>query len=127
MAARILSLGQCAADDYTLTHFLQGNYDAEVVPADTAVEALDQLREGSFNLILVNRMLDRDGDSGLGFISRLKEDPALGSIPVMLVSNYSDAQQQAVMLGALPGFGKSALSDAKTRDRLDAVLRSRST
>jgi len=30
-------------------------------------------------------------------------------VPVMLVSNYQEAQQQAVGAGAVPGFGKDSL------------------
>jgi hypothetical protein len=40
----------------------------------------------------------------------------------MLVSNYTDAQEQATVLGALPGFGKAALRDAVTHQRLTDVL-----
>ncbi len=40
----------------------------------------------------------------------------------MLVSNYEDAQQDAVARGALPGFGKAALRQPETRNRLAAIL-----
>jgi hypothetical protein len=40
----------------------------------------------------------------------------------MLVSNHKDAQQQAATRGALLGFGKAELTDAKTLARLGAVL-----
>ena len=43
----------------------------------------------------------------------------------MLVSDLPEAQNQAVALGALPGFGKSALSLPQTLDRLRAALRRR--
>ena len=121
---KVLSLGQCAADHYTLTQYLENAYGVEVVPADTARDALDELQKGPCALVLVNRILDRDGDSGLDFIRRLKEDAGLAATPVMLVSNYSDAQQQAIALGALAGFGKASLGDARTSARLAAVLRS---
>src|SRR5262249_46978859 len=95
---------------------------AEVVGADTFDEALDQLRQGGFDLVLVNRVLDYRGESGLDFISRVKEDESLRQGPVMLVGNYEEAQQQAVERGALPGFGKSALGHPRTLGRLRAVL-----
>ncbi len=72
--------------------------------------------------MLVNRILDLDGDSGLDFISRLKSDPETSGIAVMLVSNLSDAQEQAVARGALPGFGKARLGDAKAMETLKAAL-----
>jgi two-component system chemotaxis response regulator CheY len=40
----------------------------------------------------------------------------------MLVSNYADAQREAMSLGALPGFGKAGLNDASTNTRLQEIL-----
>ena len=122
MSTKILSLGQCAADNYVLGHFLESSFGAKVITADTVPEALAQLREGQFNLVLVNRLLDADGASGLAFISQLQEDAELAKTPVMLVSNYPDAQKQAVTRGALLGFGKASLGDARTAERLKHVL-----
>src|SRR5438552_10025899 len=113
MPKKVLSLGQCAADDYAIRYFLQSDFGAEVSMADTIPEALARLRAEQFDLVLVNRVLDATGASGLGFISQLKEDAALADVPVMLISNYPDAQQQAVARGALPGFGKNGLGDAR--------------
>jgi two-component system chemotaxis response regulator CheY len=122
MVKKVLSLGQCAADNYTITQFLESNFDAAVVPADTFDEALAQLRAGAFDLVLVNRLLDINGASGLAFIGQLQADSELASIPVMLVSNYADAQREAVSLGALMGFGKAGLDDAGTRARLHGIF-----
>jgi CheY-like chemotaxis protein len=98
------------------------NFAAEVVTAHTAREALDLLRQGGFRLVLVNRVLDADGSPGLSFIQQLKSDEKMRDVPVMLVSNYEDAQRQAVAAGALPGFGKSALGQPQTVARLRKVL-----
>jgi CheY-like chemotaxis protein len=122
MAKKVLSLGQCGADNYTLSQFLASGFDAQVVPADDFDEALAQLRDDTFDLVLVNRVLDANGASGLSFIRQLKADPELASIPVMLVSNYADAQREAVALGALMGFGKAVLDDSGTRARLQGIL-----
>ena len=40
----------------------------------------------------------------------------------MLVSNYAEAQSQAISLGATPGFGKSDLGNPKARDALAPIL-----
>jgi hypothetical protein len=58
---------------------------------------------------LVNRVLDGDfgSDDGLSIIDRVTKD---AEPPVaILISNYDDAQAEAVRRGALPGFGKKAL------------------
>jgi CheY-like chemotaxis protein len=121
-AKTVLSLGQCAADSYAISQFLIGSFDVQVTEADTAAETLERLRATPVDLVLVNRILDVDGDSGLDFISRLKAEPEMTGIPVMLVSNHAEAQKQAVARGALPGFGKAQLADAKTVELVKTAL-----
>jgi two-component system chemotaxis response regulator CheY len=119
---RILSLGQCGADHAGIAWTIRSHFDAEVVSAGTAEDALTLLRDEDFALVLVNRVFDWNGASGVDFIARLKTEEGLKDIPVMLVSNYDDPQRQAVQLGALPGFGKAALQDPRTLDRLRKAL-----
>jgi two-component system chemotaxis response regulator CheY len=119
---RVLSVGQCAADHFAISRAIERHFPAEVAEASTTAEATAQLREGQFALVLVNRIFDRDGTSGLDVIRRLKADDALHGVPVMLVSNYDEAQQQAVTAGAAPGFGKSALGQPSMLARLKEFL-----
>lgn len=121
---RILNVGQCGFDKSNLTRFFDQHFRAQVSSVDTFDEALAKLRAGSFNLVLVNRISDADGSPGLELIETLKADQALAEVPVMLVSNFANAQADAVALGALPGFGKSDLRDPKTVENLSAVLNS---
>ena len=106
---RILSVGQCSFDHASIVRHLGQVYGAEVAGADSKGQALTTLRAGQFDLVLVNRVLDADGTSGLDVIRAIKADPELAGTPVMLVSNYQDAQSEAQSLGALPGFGKADL------------------
>jgi two-component system chemotaxis response regulator CheY len=119
---QVLNVGQCGVDHTSVRWLLQREFAATVVPAATTAEALAQLRRGRFDLVLVNRILDRDGSSGLDLIRQLHEDNALQEIPVMLVSNYADAQQEAEALGARPGFGKAELDRPQTLARLREIL-----
>jgi two-component system chemotaxis response regulator CheY len=119
-AKRVLSVGQCGFDHGQISATLGEQFAAEVVRADGEAEALRRLRDEAFDLILVNRIFDADGASGIDFIRRLKKDGA--TVPVMLVSNYDDAQGEAVAAGALPGFGKAALGQAPVRERLRPIL-----
>jgi response regulator RpfG family c-di-GMP phosphodiesterase len=119
---KVLSLGQCAADNWSISRLLSESLGAAVSEADSFEEALTLLRNDTFALVLVNRVLDVDGASGLDFITRLKSDDALRSIPVMLVSNIADAQRQAVTKGGLPGFGKAALHQSSTLEQLRSIL-----
>ena len=120
---RILSVGQCGFDHAQLSRAFSQAFDAEVLRADTHGQALDALRgAGPFALVLVNRVGDSDGARGLDLIRGLKSDPDLAEVPVMLVSNYEDAQAQAEEAGALRGFGKSDLGSVREIEALRGVL-----
>lgn len=122
-AKRVLSVGQCFADHSGITRALRGAFGAEVVGADSARQALEHLRQEQFALVLINRVLDADGSSGLELVRAIKAEEQLRDVPVMLVSNYEEAQGQAVQAGALPGFGKAALGQPRMLARVEAYLR----
>jgi CheY-like chemotaxis protein len=119
---RVLNVGQCAMDHGTIRWLIEEHFEARVVPAASAEEALSQLRGGAYDLVLVNRKLDADDSDGMDVLRALKADAALAPLPVMLVSNYPDAQQEAEAAGAVPGFGKSQVSSPETLERLRAYL-----
>ena len=122
MAKRVLSVGQCVPDQMSINAYLKRQFGAEVETADTADEAMSSLHNGPFDLVLINRIFDADGGSGLDLVKVIKNDPGTSKLPVMLVSNYADAQQKAVDAGAEPGFGKAQLSDPGVADSLRAFL-----
>lgn len=119
---RVLSVGQCFADHSSINHVLRNSFGAEVVGADTRDEALDLLRQGAFALVLINRVLDADGSSGQELIRVIKADEQLRDVPVMLVSNYDDAQTEAMQVGAVKGFGKAALGQPHMLARVEPYL-----
>lgn len=122
MTKRILDVGNCAADHRRIRRLVERHFDTEFVAAASIGEALDHLAESAFDLVLVNRMFDHTGQAGSDLIAQLKGDPRLSAIPVMLVSNLAEAQQQAIAQGALEGFGKASLADAATIEKLSRVL-----
>ena len=119
---RVLDIGQCSFDHSSIRRLIEGRFDAAVSQAHGVDDALAQLRSGSFDLVLVNRLLDADGSDGMEIIEQMKADPELQSVPVMLVTNYPQHQQRAVEAGAEPGFGKSQLASPETQQRLEAFL-----
>lgn len=120
---RILSVGQCGMDHGQIGRDLGRPLDAEVLRADTHKDARRLLAEGGIDLVLVNRVGDLDGALGLDLIRTLKADPTTTGVPAMLVSNYADAQAEAVSAGALPGFGKSDLGTARALEPVRAALK----
>ena len=122
MTRKILDVGQCGPDHIRISRMLKDNFDVDVQMAETHNEAMLKLRNGDFDLILLNRIYDATGGQGLDTLRALKSDDATSGIPVMLISNYEEAQQSAVAEGAVQGFGKSELADPATADRLRQFL-----
>lgn len=118
----VLNVGQCAMDHGTIRRLIEQHFEARVVPAGSVGEALSQLRGGAYDLVLVNRKLDADSSDGIDVLRAIKADAALAALPVMLVSNYPDAQQEAQAAGAVPGFGKAQVSSPETLDLLRTYL-----
>ena len=124
MTKRVLDVGQCGADHASIRALIEGRFDAEVVQAHGARETVEALRDGHFDLVLINRKLDRDASDGVDIIRQVKADTHLADVPIMLVSNYAEHQEVAVGAGAEPGFGKAELDKAETQAKLRAVLAS---
>jgi len=122
MPKKVLDIGQCDMDHASIGQFIEARFDATVVRAHGAQDALAQLRDGRFDLVLINRKLDRDQSDGIDIVRTIKADTDLESIPVMLVTNFDDHQELAVSAGAEPGFGKSGLADGDTEKRLERFL-----
>ena len=119
---RIALVGHCGFDSGSLSRFASDAApDAEVVRINDQ-KSLDKVANAD-SLLLVNRVLDgrfNVGGSGIELIKTLAGQAE--APPTMLVSNYADAQEQAVAAGALPGFGKSDVGSQAIRQRItDAV------
>ena len=122
MTKKVLSVGNCSYDHGQLTKQLSKHFQAEVVAAEHTEEALERLRAEPFDLVLVNRIFDGNGQEGLDAIRRMKAEPELANMPVMLVSNYPEYQQKAVAAGASPGFGKDQFKTLHSVESLRRVL-----
>ena len=122
MSKRVLSVGQCGFDNQALARFLTKHFDVELQTSDLPTDTITALQSNAFDLILINRKLDRDYSDGIDILKQLKSDPQYQDIPVMLVSNFEDAQAAAMDSGALLGFGKSQYGDAAVLERLRSVL-----
>ena len=124
MARKVLNVGNCSFDHGTIERLISANFDAQVVAARLQDEAFKMLRSDQFELVLVNRKLIADSSHGVELIERIKADPQLADTPVMLLSNYPEAQRAAAAAGAEPGFGKAGLNRPETVEKLARFLRS---
>ena len=111
-------MGQCGYDHSQLTSMLS-EFKCEITRAKTRNEALHYLEKETFDLILVNRIIDYDGSSGLELVKSIIKNQ---QGEVMLVSDIEDAQREAVAAGALPGFGKSQLRAPGTREKIEKAF-----
>jgi DNA-binding response OmpR family regulator len=119
---RVLNVGQCNFDHPRITRFLAEHFNAKVDRAHKLDEARGLMEKNRYDLVLVNRLLDVDQTSGIDVIRTLKGETAFADVPMMLVSNYPDAQQAAVEAGAELGFGKAEYDREETVNRLASVL-----
>jgi two-component system, chemotaxis family, chemotaxis protein CheY len=117
----ILLVGHCGPDSWALKTAI-----SRIVPG-SSVELVNDERSlqaslPQADLLLVNRILDGDFGMGQGatLISRLLQTGILARF--MLISNYPEAQQEAVAAGAMPGFGKSEMYSAKATELIRAAL-----
>jgi CheY-like chemotaxis protein len=122
MSKHVLDVGQCPPDHASIRRLVEGRYAAEITQVVTAAEALDALRHGQFDLVLINRKLDIDYSDGIDVLKAIKADAAIADVPVMLVTNYEDHQQMGVDAGGELGFGKLEFDKPSTFDRLDPFL-----
>lgn len=117
---KIVLVGHCGFDQTSLARAVASALPGLAVESAHNTAGLDQ-HAGPGALLLVNRVLDgRFGtSSGIDLIAKLARlDPAPR---MMLISNFPDAQAQAVQVGALPGFGKNEVGTPDTAAKLQAA------
>ncbi len=116
--ARVVLVGHCGADRWALRSAVEEALPGVPVESANATAQLARFT-GPESLLLVNRILDGDLGTtrGVELIESLaaRPDPP----PMVLISNYADAQQAAQAAGARPGFGKGDLGS----DRAVQILR----
>lgn len=124
MTQRIALIGHCGPDSsYLRMAVSRAVKGAQVVAADDSAE-LDRLVREGVDLLLFNRVLDYgfDDTEGVAVIRKLRA--AHPGLKMMLVSNYPEAQAEALAAGALPGFGKREMSSPRVTELLRQAMQS---
>jgi two-component SAPR family response regulator len=119
---KVMSVGQCNPDHYALSGFLTKNFSCSVVRIDSTEEAIENLQKDSYDLVLVNRKLDIDYTDGTILIEKMKSHPSLKNIPIMLISNYPEYQDEAIKLGAVKGIGKLEYGSSESVEKFKNIL-----
>ncbi|HEY6563694.1 MAG TPA: response regulator, partial [Pirellulaceae bacterium] len=127
MTRRVLEVGNCDYDHRTLAAVLSAQFSASVIRAHGISDALGALEQATaehtrFDLVLVNRLMDRDGAEGIEIIRAIQRDPRFQATPVMMITNFEEHQRRATAEGAVPGFGKAQVHAAQTQETLRPYL-----
>lgn len=123
MSKRVLNVGQCMPDHGSIAQFLKSHFDVEIEKIDSGPDTLDRLRKVSCDLVLINRKMDADYSDGIDILQQIKADASLAQVPVMIISNYKESQDNAVAMGAEYGFGKLELGASDVVARLEPFLK----
>ncbi|MCB1141741.1 MAG: response regulator [Leptospiraceae bacterium] len=119
---KIMSVGQCNPDHFSIANFINSFLEAEIIRIDSTEEAIERLASEKVDLVLVNRKLDLDYTDGTILIEKMQKDEQFKSIPVMLISNFPEYQEEAKKMGAVQGFGKSDLGKPETIDLIQRTI-----
>jgi hypothetical protein len=122
MSKRIVLIGHCGPDNsYLRLAVSRAGRDVKVVSADECAELELLLKEG-VDLLLFNRVLDYGFDETSGAVLIGKVRAKYPNVQCMLVSNYPEAQAEAVAAGALPGFGKRDLGSPRVAEMIREAI-----
>ena len=113
MPKKVVLVGHCGPDSSYLRMAVQKALsDVTIIMSDDDDE-LRKLIAGGVDLLLVNRTLDYGFacEGGAELIRHLRADHP--TLRAMLVSNYPEAQAEAIAAGALPGFGKREIGSPR--------------
>ena len=122
MRKRVVLVGHCGPDSSYLRTVLSSVERGVEISAAEDERSLMTALESGVDLVLFNRLLDYGFQEveGAKVIARVHQQ--FPRAKLMLVSNYPEAQADAVAAGALPGFGKRELGSSRVREILKSVL-----
>jgi len=120
--ARLLDVGNCDPDHLMIRRMLSEHFDVEIDRVMFASEAIERMRQTKYDLVLFNRLVFDDGSEGIELVRKAKADPALAAVPIMMISNFPEAQAASVAAGGVTGFGKAGVGSPETVSLLERYL-----
>jgi len=97
-------------------------FDVDIDRVMFVDEAIEKMQSNAYALAMVNRLIFDDSSEGIELIRRAKADSSLHTVPIMMISNYEDAQARAMEAGAVRGFGKAEIGKSPVIELLAKYL-----
>ena len=120
MPRSVILVGHCGIDGPRLQREISSNVpETDVVRCNSAAD-LDRCCNEGADLLLVNREPVGFDQDGLAIVRQVHEQHP--DLKVMLVSDYPEAQEEAVKAGAMQGFGKSLMGSPQFAEKVKAAL-----
>lgn len=112
-------------DEAELRFFLKTALEKEGFEIKEAIdtkEALEKIKEKLPDLILLDILLP--GENGFEFLRKIKNDPNLESIPVLILSNYGEREsiERGLQLGAKDYLIKANLTLEDIVEKVKSAL-----
>lgn len=101
---------------------LNEHFDVSIDRVMFVDDALEKLRSNQYALVLFNRLIFADGSPGIALLERATTDDSINGTPMMMISNFDEAQARSIAAGGVPGFGKNAVFDDSTTNLLAQYL-----
>ena len=122
MSKKVALVGHCGPDASYLRSAVSGSVRGTTIMMIDEAARLEKALSDGVDLVLMNRQLDWgfETEEGVELIRQLRTKHP--NVKAMLVSNYPEAQQEAVAAGALPGFGKREIGTSRVTDLLKSAL-----
>ena len=119
---RVLLVGHCGPDaSYLRMAVRTALGQVQIISAEDKDEMESAIKAG-VDLVLFNRELGYGYEPGIGVEMIRLLRPSHAALPMMLVSNYADAQTAAEAAGAMPGFGKREIGTPRVTNLLRAAV-----
>lgn len=126
-SSKVLDVGNCDPDHNMIRKTLMKHFDVEIDRVMFVDEAIEKLRERSYDLVMFNRLIFDDGSEGIELLRQAKSESSLTGTPIMMISNFKEAQAKSIAAGGVPGFGKDSILADSTRELLSKYLKPRKT
>ncbi|CAN5467069.1 hypothetical protein BH09PLA1_BH09PLA1_37830 [soil metagenome] len=122
MSKKVALVGHCGPDASYLRSAVSSSLRGTTILMIDESDRLEKAMSDGVDLILMNRQLDWgfETEEGVELIRQLRATHP--HVKLMLISNYPEAQQEAIAAGALPGFGKREIGTSRVTELLKSAL-----